>query len=68
MNQLNEDILRYIVSYLPPETLKDVNAAHRFFFDAWMKTRYESLTFAKNDKLLLDRLRYVSLVDEVADH
>lgn len=68
MNQLNEDILRYIVSYLPAETLKDANAAHRIFFDEWMKTRYESLTFEKNDKLLLDRLRYVSLVDEVADH
>ena len=57
MSQLNDDILRYIVSYLPVETLKSVTAAHRVFFDAWMKTRYESLTFAKNDKQLLDRLR-----------
>ena len=57
MNRLNEDILCYIVSYLPPETLRSVNAAHRVFFDAWMKIRYESLTFAKNDKQLLDRVR-----------
>ena len=57
MSQLNEDILRCIVSYLRPETLKKVNAANRVFFDAWMKTRYESLTFTKNDKRLLDRLR-----------
>ena len=52
-----EDVLRYLVSYLPAETLRNVNAAHRVFFDEWMKTRYKSLTFAKNDKQLLDRLR-----------
>ena len=57
MNKLNQDILHSIVSYLPPETLKNVNAAHPVFFKAWMKTRYESLTFTKNDKQLLDRLR-----------
>jgi hypothetical protein len=57
MNKLNDDILCYIVSYLQPEALKTVNAAHPVFFDAWMKTRYESLTFAKKDKPLLDRLR-----------
>ena len=57
MNQLNEDVLRYLVSYLPQETLKNVYAAHRVFFDEWMKTRYGRLAFEKNDKQLLDRLR-----------
>lgn len=57
MNKLDEDILCSIVSYLPPETLKNVKAAHSVFFKAWMKTRYESLTLTKNDKRLLDRLR-----------
>ena len=57
MSQLDEDILHCIVPYLLPETLRSVNAAHRVFFDAWMKTRYESLTLGKNDKRLLRRLR-----------
>lgn len=57
MSQLNEDILRCIVPYLQPNTLRNANAAHRVFFDAWMKTRYESLIFTENDKRLLNRLR-----------
>ena len=55
MVQLNEDILRCIVSYLSPETLRKVNAANSVFFDAWMESRYESLTL-QNDKRLLEHL------------
>ena len=57
MNRLDEDILPIIVSYLPSETLRNVNATNRFFFEAWMKARYKSLTFAKNDKRLLNHVR-----------
>lgn len=59
MNQLNEDILRHILPYLSPETLDKVNAANYVFFDAWMKSRYESLTVKKNDnstRRLLDHI------------
>jgi hypothetical protein len=56
MSELNEDILRYIVSYLPPEALKKANGANRVFYEAWMKFRYESLTLTNNDKRLLQRL------------
>lgn len=65
MAQLNEDVLRYIVSYLSPETLKEVNAANRVFFNEWMKSRYKSLTFTRNDELL-DHLRYISLAVDLS--
>lgn len=61
--QLNEDILRHIIPYLSPETLNKANAANWVFFDAWMKSRYESLTLVKNDettKRLLAHLGYVT--------
>lgn len=63
MNRLNEDILRHIVFYLSPETLERVNAVNFVFFEAWMKSRYESLTFYKNDQVterLLGHLGYVT--------
>lgn len=55
--RLNDDILRHIVSYLSPETLTRVNAANFVFFDAWMKSRYESLTLMRSDKRLLVHLK-----------
>lgn len=56
MSQLNEDILRYIVSYLSPEALKKASAANRVFYEAWMKFRYGNLTLTNSDKRLLHRL------------
>jgi len=56
MGQLNEDVLRHIVTYLSPETLDRVNVANSVFFDAWMKSRYESLILVKSDKRLLAHL------------
>ncbi|KAF8811244.1 hypothetical protein BYT27DRAFT_7231726 [Phlegmacium glaucopus] len=68
MSQLNEDILRHIIPYLSLETLDRINAAHHVFFDAWMKARYESLTFVTSNERLLAHLvdrrvaRYVKRV------
>ena len=59
MGQLNEDVLRHIVSYLSPETLGAVNTANHVFFDAWMKSRYETLIFDKNDKKTERLLRHL---------
>ncbi|KDR70148.1 hypothetical protein GALMADRAFT_889202 [Galerina marginata CBS 339.88] len=57
---LNEDILRQIVYFISSETLASINSTHPVFYEAWMKSRYATLTLAKRDeemKRLLAHLR-----------
>ncbi|KAJ3513022.1 hypothetical protein NLJ89_g3175 [Agrocybe chaxingu] len=52
MLQLNEDILRQIVLYIPSQDLDRINSANSVFFEAWMKQRYAKLSFRKRDKVM----------------
>jgi len=65
MPTLNEDILHHVVTFISSEELHRINSCNPVFYEAWMKSRYHSLTLVKRDKemkRLLQHLRYVAFL------
>ncbi|KAF4610071.1 hypothetical protein D9613_010465 [Agrocybe pediades] len=60
MPVLNEDILHHVVTYISSEELQRINSCNPVFYEAWMKSRYRSLTFVKRDKEMKRLLQHLS--------